>query len=92
MMPYLTCFLILFGKMALGEENVEYFRTNKIKKGNIKPVHWNASSKKRINKSQIDEESFIAYKCEEEDASTAEFSLNPLLSAPEKMEALTTTQ
>ena len=32
LMPYLTCFLILFGKVALGEENGEYFKTNKIKK------------------------------------------------------------
>ena len=76
-MTYLTCFLILFGKVALGEENGEYFKTNKIKKGNIKPLHRNASIEQRINKRQIDEESFKAYKCEEEDVSTAEFSLNP---------------
>ena len=32
LMPYLTCFLILFGKVTLGEENEEYFKTNKIHK------------------------------------------------------------
>ena len=33
LMPYLTCFLILLGKVTLGEENEEYLKTNKIKKG-----------------------------------------------------------
>ena len=61
----------------LGKENEEYFKTNKIRKGNIEPLHRNASVEQRINKRQIDEESFKAYKCEEEDVSTAEFSLNP---------------
>ena len=40
-------------------------------------MHRNASIEQRINKRQIDDESFKAYKCdEEEDVSTAEFSLN----------------
>ena len=76
-MPYLTCFLILFGKETLGEENDTYFKTNKIHKGNIKSLHRNTSNEQRINRRQIDDESFKAYKCnEEEDVSTAEFSLN----------------
>ena len=32
LMPYLTCFLILFGKVALGKENEEYLKTNRIKR------------------------------------------------------------
>ena len=40
-------------------------------------MHRNASIEQRINKRQIDDESFKAYKCdEEEDVSTADFSLN----------------
>ena len=69
--------MILFGKVALSEENEEYFKTNKIQKGNIIPLHQNDSTQQRISKRQIDEESFRAYKCEEENVSTAEFSLNP---------------
>ena len=77
-MPYLTCFLSLFGKVALGEENGEFFETNRIKKGNLKPSRQNASSEERITKRQINEESFKDFRCEEdEDVATAEFSLNP---------------
>ena len=57
LMPYLTCFLILFGKVTLGEENEEYFKTNKIQKGNIKSLHRNTSFEQRINRRQIDDES-----------------------------------
>ena len=77
-MPYLICFLILFGQVALGKESGEIIETNRIRKGNLKPSHQNASGEERITKRQINDESFKAYYCEdEEEVATAEFSLNP---------------
>ena len=77
-MPYLICFLILFGQVALGEESGEITKTNRISKGNLNPMHQNASGEERISKRQINNESFKAYYCEEdEEVATAEFSLNP---------------
>ena len=49
---------------------------NTIQKGNLKPLRQNALSGEIIN-NQIDNETFKAYKCEEENVLTAEFSLNP---------------
>ena len=78
LMPYLICFLILFGQVALGKESGEIIETNRIRKGNLKPSHQNASGEERITKRQINDESFKAYYCEdEEEVATAEFSLNP---------------
>ena len=63
--------------MDLGLRVCQYFKSNKIQKGNIKSLHQNTSFEQRINTRQIDDESFKAYKCdEEEDVSTAEFLLN----------------
>ena len=76
LIPYLICFLVLFGKMALGEETRELFEMNRIQKGNLKPLRQNALSGEIIN-NQIDNETFKAYKCEEENVSTAKFSINP---------------
>ena len=41
-MPYLICFLILFGQVALGKESGEITKTNRIRKGNLNPMHQNA--------------------------------------------------
>ena len=76
-MPYLVCFLVLIGKFMLGEETGELCETKRIKKGSLKPLHQNALSKEETTNKQIDGEAFRAYKCEEENMSTAEFSLNP---------------
>ena len=63
--------------MTLGAENNTYVRSNKIHKGNIKPSHQNRSEEKRLDKRDINEETFKAFMCNEEDeVSTAEFSLN----------------
>ena len=78
LMPYLICFLILFSQVALGKESGEITKTNRIRKGNLNPMHQNASGEERITKRQINDESFKAYYCEdEEEVATAEFSLNP---------------
>ena len=63
--------------MTLGAENKTYVRTNKIHKGNIKPLHHNRSEEQRLDKRHIDDGTFKAFRCNEEaDVSTAEFSLN----------------
>ena len=48
-MPYLICFLIIIGKVALGKEIRELFETNRIEKGSLKPLHQNALSKEKTN-------------------------------------------
>ena len=77
-MPYLICFLILFDQVALGKESGEIIETNRIRKGNLKPLHQNLSGEERITKRQINDVSFKAYYCEDdEEVATAKFSLNP---------------
>ena len=71
-MLYISCFLILFGKMTLGAENKTHVKTNKIYKGNIKPINHNRSEEQRLDKRHIDEGTFKAFMCNEEaDVSTA---------------------
>ena len=77
MMFYMSCSLILLGRMTLGADNSTYFKMNKIHKGNIKPPHQNKSEEKRLDRKDINEEAFKAFMCNEDDeVSTEEFSLN----------------
>ena len=77
MVPYLICFSIIVGKVALGKEIGGLFDRNRIEKRSLTPLHQNALSKEKTTNKQIDGEAFRAYKCEEENMSTAEFLLNP---------------
>ena len=77
LMSYLIIFSVIVGKVALGKEIGGQLKRNRIEKGNLTPLHQNALSKEETTNRQIDGETFRAYKCEEENMSTAEFSLNP---------------
>ena len=65
-MPYLICFSIIVGKVALGKEIGGQFEKNRIEKGSLTMFHQSALSKEETRKKQIDGEAFRAYKCEEE--------------------------
>ena len=78
MMFYMSCFLMLSNNPTLGAENeTKFTETNKISKGDVKTKHQYRSEEQRLDKRHIDEGSFKAFMCnEEEDVSTADFSLN----------------
>ena len=78
MMFYLSCFLMVLNNPTLGAENVTtVIETNKINKDDVKPKHQYRSEEQRLDRRHIDEGSFKAFMCnEEEDVSTADFSLN----------------